>query len=659
MRRLLSQLIDPHDGRRPLAPAIGAAVSLALGLIFVFVWAPHPWGWHGIDQYHDLARGLARGEAFATTDVPWGYAYFVAAFYAAFGERAWIPVTAQVFANATIPLMLYALARPIASARVAAIASLLVGALSFNTVYASTETSDAICTVLFIAALLSFLRGDQTGKWTHFAVSGLLSGTVPQFRPNLILFPIVMAVAYAVYARAKPHVVTAIAIFLMMVAVALAPWVVRNYRLTGAVLPTSTHGGVQLWYGTLQVGDYLESRAHNPRSIFEAAPFDYTSVAGESLVITGERPACEGKDDTTVSLVYHTDRDPHLVRLPPVEDAHGRVMFEIPGQPAPTALYYYFETSWTTSAGEIARRLTPVDADVAPLVYFVASEHLTDLDRHGDLLDVFDLIRSIRRLAWQEASMLPAIDLDGNGVVDDADLKEAVVRLIGGRATAEAVLMSPPLTVTAQQATLRLADGSTLSVPRQWPGRVTDLDVRGGLSGSLVPAHRRIRQRREPPSPIESCRVIWDPQVNEVFYRKEPHLMRRYMALAFDNISRDPWVFAAASAYRMARLFVVRGTDDALTTQQFERSGVVYVAGLLVSIVYLIAFLAGVAVVWRARSPALVFLVPIVYVPLTICFVLTNMRYTITVQPLMFIFVAAAIDRVLSSPGDKVLTTQR
>jgi len=30
-------------------------------------------------------------------------------------------------------------------------------------------------------------------------------------------------------------------------------------------------------------------------------------------------------------------------------------------------------------------------------------------------------------------------------------------------------------------------------------------------------------------------------------------------------------------------------------------------------------------------------------VPLTICFVLTNMRYTVTVQPLMFIFVSVAL----------------
>ena len=40
-------------------------------------------------------------------------------------------------------------------------------------------------------------------------------------------------------------------------------------------------------------------------------------------------------------------------------------------------------------------------------------------------------------------------------------------------------------------------------------------------------------------------------------------------------------------------------------------------------------------------------LIPIAYVPLTICFVLTNMRYTITVQPLMFVFVAIAVAAAL------------
>jgi hypothetical protein len=132
-----------------------------------------------------------------------------------------------------------------------------------------------------------------------------------------------------------------------------------------------------------------------------------------------------------------------------------------------------------------------------------------------------------------------------------------------------------------------------------------------------------------------------------VFYRREPHEMQRYTALAFDNIRRDPGAFIAASAYRLVRLFIIRGTDDRLTTHQFPLSGLIFQAAMWVSIAYFAAFLAGVAIAWRARSPFLYALIPIAYVPLTICFVLTNMRYTITVQPLMFVFVAIAVAAAL------------
>jgi hypothetical protein len=649
MTSVLARLSTSGDGRVPRAPLVGAALSLVLGLIFVFVWAPHPWGWHGIDQYHELARALARGEGFTTTDVPWGYAYFVAAFYAAFGERAWIPVTAQVIANATIPLMVYALVRPLASERIAAISSMLVGALSFNTVYASTESSDAMCTVLFVASLLCLLRGYQTDQALYFAIGGLLSGTVPQFRPNMILLPAVLAAAYVLFSGARARAARRMSLFLAMVAIALAPWVIRNYQLTGTILPTSTHGGVQLWYGTLQVGEYLESRAHNPRSVFEAAPFDYTSLAGQPIVVTGVRPICPDQVETIVTLTYRTDRDPRPIHLAPIEVTDERVIFEIPGQPSPTAIYYYFETRGRNRAGEVTVQTTPVDADIAPSVYFVASEHLIDLDRHGDLLDVFDLIRTLRGSAWNEEQAPEAIDSNGDGVIDEADVRNLAVLLLGGRATADTAFGAKPLAVSEGEATLRLSDGSTLSVPRRWSGRVTDIDVRGVLAGSLIPAHRPMSELARPAPRREPCGLVWDVQMNDVFYRKEPHLMRRYLALAFDNISRDPRAFAAASAYRMGRLFVVRGSDDLKTTQQFTRSGLVYGAGLAVSALYLLLFVAGVFVVWRARLPMLALLLPIVYVPLTICFVLTNMRYTITVQPLMFAFVAAAISRATTS----------
>ena len=135
--------------------------------------------------------------------------------------------------------------------------------------------------------------------------------------------------------------------------------------------------------------------------------------------------------------------------------------------------------------------------------------------------------------------------------------------------------------------------------------------------------------------------------VNQVFYRKEPHMMSRYMALAMDNIRRDPVGFARASAYRAVRLFFIQGSSDRLTSQQFSRSRRAYAAAEAISIAFLGLFGLGVVIAWRRRYRLWLPLLLVAYIPATLAPVLTNMRYTITIQPLMFIFVAVAIMAIL------------
>src|SRR5436190_2224808 len=77
MTRLMSALLE----RRSTVYAACLA-SLALGLFFIFVWTPLPWGWKGIDDYGRIAMSLARGEPFPTVHLVWGYAYFLAVFHA-------------------------------------------------------------------------------------------------------------------------------------------------------------------------------------------------------------------------------------------------------------------------------------------------------------------------------------------------------------------------------------------------------------------------------------------------------------------------------------------------------------------------------------------------------------------------------------------------
>src|SRR5581483_11476355 len=449
--------------------AAACVASLAIGLLFIFVRAPHPWGWDGFDEYHTIALTVARGGPFPTLDRPWGYAYFLAAFYRLFGDRPVIPLVVQAAINALLPLLVFQIARTEFDERVGAVAALLTGLFCFNTVYASTQASDAICTVLFTAAVVLVTRGRRAGdRLAPYALAGLVFGIATQFRPNLILAPVAVG-AFLVWERRTAARVRGAAVLAAAAAVALAPWTIRNERLTGEPLPTSTHGGMQLWYGTLQTRDYLASRAYNPRAVFETASLPYTSLDRVPLVVTGRLAPCAAG---TPTLVYWSDREASRRRAPFSVLNDGELRAEMPPQPAPTTYYFFAAAGSETSEPPAS-------------VFFVSDDHLGDMDRHGDLLDVFDIVRLVRHVAWNDpVAFADRLDFDGDGAIGAADLRDAVDALLARDAAAR-TKGDARVERGEDAAALRLGDGSSITVPRAWSGRVTDLEVRGDLAGAL------------------------------------------------------------------------------------------------------------------------------------------------------------------------------
>lgn len=631
---------------------VASGVSLAMGLFFVFVWAPHPWGHEGFDHYHQLALTLAAGEPFPTMDVPWGYAYFLATFYRVFGDHPTIPLVAQATLNAAMPLLVFAAARVWFERRTAVIAAAIISVASFNTVYASTQSSDAVCSVIFMSAVLAFLVSQRLNDLRWSALAGVLTGLESQFRPNLLLVPLLLAAYLAVYARPRRWAAHA-ATLMACASLTLAPWIVRNYRLTHAFVPASVHSGVQLWYGTLQVGPYLTSRAYNPRTIFESPVFQYTSLDQVPLIITARQRACGTPAPARPILVYWSDRDPTR-RTSPARLENGVLTVEAPAPAAPAVFYYYLTADWD-QAGAIAARTTPPDGVATPLVFFISRDHLGDLDLHGDLIDSFDLIRMMRHLAWDEPLAF-ADRLAAAGVGDRA--LDALVLVLARRFELPPAEAAPvTFTYDDRQVQIGFADGSSLVVPRDWRHLMTDVTFSGALASGLmssterVESLRRSRARASGAPDGDPCATFQEVAVNSAFYRREPHLMGRYMALAFDNIGRTPLQFAAASGYRMLRLFIIHGDSDPRTSQQFAQGGRVYAAGTVASALFAGLFVCGAVIAWRRGDAPVLPLFLILYVPLTIAPMLTNMRYTVTVQPLAFMFVALTVSAWLERAG--------
>lgn len=637
-------LVDRLAAMR-LLPLAGALTTLAIGLVFIFVWAPHPWGWYGIDQYHHLAVQLANGEAFQTFDVPWGYAYYLAPFYGAFGPTPLPALIVQAILNALVPPMVWLFATQLFDRRVAAVATVLVAVLSFNTVYVSTESTDSISTVLFMALLLAFLRGRRTNRKRWFALAGVLAGIGAQFRPNLVLLPVVLGglnwlLGPRTWLRLRQGALVAIVAGAM-----LAPWTWRNYQLSHQFLPTSTHGGVQLWYGTLQTGPYLESRAHNPRSVFATSPFDYTSLMHVPIEFDVWMN-CPPGVPRSVNLVYRLDQGA-FQSIPLVAGAGGHYTGAIPAVEKETRIYYYIDVAWPEGLAGTPNHVTPAGGANDPLVYFVSDRHTADLDADGALLDIFDAVRVVRHLAWQEPLRGgDKLDRDRDGDVDEADLRALLGLMLRAMDRDE-----PPvdrlrdLAVSSDRAVMRFTDDSEVVVPRAWHEQLTDLSVSIGAAENLFATRYRFSQPEPAPRvPLEvQCLGPGGITINAAYYRVQPHEQRRYVALALDNIRRAPVDYAWSVLYRSVRLFVILGTEDRGTAQQFANSRWVYAVGTLLSSFYLALAILGAWIGWRRGYAVLLPLVLILYIPVTISFVLTNMRYTTTVQPLLLTFVAVVV----------------
>jgi hypothetical protein len=334
--------------------------------------------------------------------------------------------------------------------------------------------------------------------------------------------------------------------------------------------------------------------------------------------------------------VWWTDRSPEERRVAGQRAPNQPFTFTIPVQPLETVVYYFVEVSQGATS-----QTAPPEGRLGPAVLFISADHLGDMDRHDDLLDAFDVIRLLRHHAWREPA-IARLDLDGDDAIDDIDLRLAVAVLLGGdrdwirRIETDDVVAS-----------FTLFDGSRFEVPRQWSGRITDIRASRPEAARLV-YERRTFASLQPGPPADPSRQCLQAEVtvNRSFYRREPHEMRRYNALAIDNILRQPLAYATASLYRIFRIFIIVADDDDRTVYGFQGSSLIYQTAMGVSLLYLVLFLAGLGVAVGTNRLQWQLVLPIVYIPATLCFVLTNMRYTVTAQPFVFTFIAMALVKV-------------
>jgi 4-amino-4-deoxy-L-arabinose transferase-like glycosyltransferase len=215
---------------------------------------------------------------------PPGYPFFLAGIYAiAGGGRAdpsplppfgpsadpyrthWaVGRLANVALGALAVLLVYLIAERIWGRRTGLVAG-AIAALFPPMVLLSTELmSESLFVALVLGGVLAALvfRDRRSMRWA--ALAGLLAGLAALTKANgLVLIPLVMAGVWVVRPRLSSRALAAPALALLVGALTIAPWTVRNYIVAGRFIPVTDQLGFSL-AGTYNQASFDDKPDHAP-----------------------------------------------------------------------------------------------------------------------------------------------------------------------------------------------------------------------------------------------------------------------------------------------------------------------------------------------------------------------------------------------------------
>ena len=178
-----------------------------------------------------------------------GFPFALAGIYALFGVNNFS--AAHLFfclIGAALTLVVFFLAREVTHLNTALIAAGLVAVYPNVLYYAIHFSSEPLFTLLLTLSLWLFLRGAKYHAPHFYAYSGLLLGLAALTRPlAFYFFPFyVVAALWLGRSRCK-STLSGLFLFMLLVALPIAPWTARNYLVHHRYLLIASNGGSTFW----------------------------------------------------------------------------------------------------------------------------------------------------------------------------------------------------------------------------------------------------------------------------------------------------------------------------------------------------------------------------------------------------------------------------
>lgn len=249
---------------RDAAPLL-AIVLAALALRLAWVWYAEfePTLSDDAGRYDFLGQALAHGRGYTNpngaTTLFWppGYPFILAGVYR-LSPDGW-DVTAALAANALFGALtvaaVYGIGRRALGETPALIAAAITALFPSLIMISGTTLTETAFTSLALGALLAAVEAHARRSWPLFVVAAILCGVATLIRGQALLFALVLVPLWLASGTAWRGALLRAAAFGALTVAVGAPWTVRNYVESGALVPIATNAGVDFYIGHSEGAD--------------------------------------------------------------------------------------------------------------------------------------------------------------------------------------------------------------------------------------------------------------------------------------------------------------------------------------------------------------------------------------------------------------------
>jgi 4-amino-4-deoxy-L-arabinose transferase-like glycosyltransferase len=234
---------------------------IALGVRLIFA-ALYSWVPDDALGYDTLARNILAGNGFSfqlsppfeptlyRTPV---YPAFLAALYGVFGFHETVVYVAQAILGALTSCLIFFVARRYLTQGPALLVALINAIYPLTARFVATRLSETLFTFLMCGAVYLVIRAvQQKSAWPWMSAAGAMLGVAILCRPENMFFPFFLAGMFLLAHRFRKPWWKLSAVLVASSLIVVAPWLVRNYTITGKIGPLVRIGpGIAFWQTTL------------------------------------------------------------------------------------------------------------------------------------------------------------------------------------------------------------------------------------------------------------------------------------------------------------------------------------------------------------------------------------------------------------------------